>query len=281
MIRKGCLFFLVLLLTACLQAQERRALLIGINQYKAPKGYKSPMPTALFRFFNLEGPVNDVRAFRTVLLSKFHFPDKQIDTLINTAATRDAILRQMNALLEKSDSGDYALIFYAGHGSQVINTLSKEPDHKDESIVPADAYKPGVPDIRDKELSAIFNKFIDKGVKLTVIMDCCHSGSLSRGPFDETKSRFMPDAGYDAKDASNPVPPETRADGSFLLLAASQDNEPAKEKPVSKNFVLGGFTQALMKALEQQSVNASALSLFTSVRAIVRSNGLRQGICKK
>ncbi|MBK8141780.1 MAG: hypothetical protein IPK57_12810 [Chitinophagaceae bacterium] len=49
-------------------------------------------------------------------------------------------------------------------------------------MVPSDTWKPGVQDIRDKELAKVYNAFLDKGVKLTVIMDCCHSGSLSRGP---------------------------------------------------------------------------------------------------
>lgn len=257
-------------------AQEKRALLIGINQYAPPKTYKSPMPSFRSGFKNLSGPVNDVRSFHSVLLSRFNFSGKNIDTLINEAATRTAILKQLDNLLAKCKKGDIAFIMYAGHGSRVINTLSSEPDKKDESIVPADTYIPGVEDIRDKELAKIFNQFLDKGIKLTVFFDCCHSGSLSRGPFDGTVSRFIPDAGYDAKDASEPTPPETRTDGSFLIISASQNDEPAKEKLFDNKITYGGFSHSFLKALEQQSVNASVLSLFTAARAILKSNSLIQ-----
>jgi hypothetical protein len=109
-----------------------------------------------------------------------------------------------------------------------------------------------------------------------VIMDCCHSGSLSRGPIPPSLSRFMDDANYDAKDASKPAPPETRKEGTFLILSAAQDNEPAQEQIDENKMQHGAFSIALMKAMEQQSVNASVLNLFTSARAILKSNGKKQ-----
>jgi hypothetical protein len=268
--------FFCFIVTSTLFAQQKRALLIGINQYLPPKGYKSPMPSFRSSFKNLSGPVNDVRSFHSVLVSRFSFAGNNIDTLLNTAATRAAILNSFATLLNKCNKGDIAFIMYAGHGSRVINTLSNEPDKKDESIVPADTYIPGVHDIRDKELAVIFNQFVDKGVKLTVFFDCCHSGSLSRGPLDGTVSRFIPDAGYDAKDASAPIPPETRTDGSFLFISSAQNDEPAKEKPFENSTMYGGFSYSFIKAIEQQSVNASVQNLFTAARAILKSNALTQ-----
>lgn len=255
-------------------AQEKRALLIGINQYNAPKGYKSPIQTLRSGFKDLNGAVNDVRAVYSVIVSKFYFKKENTDTLMNRAATRDAILKGMNDLLEKSKAGDFAFIFYAGHGSQVVNTASQEPDKKDESIVPADTYKLGVPDIRDKELAAIYNKFLGKGIKLTVFMDCCHSGSGSRGPVDKMQDRFLPDAGYDVKDASNPTPPETRTDASFLIISSAQDVQRAKEKLNDEKQMHGAFTTAFLQALNQQSVNTSVQTIFNSARAILKSDAL-------
>jgi hypothetical protein len=159
----------------------------------------------------------------------------------------------------------------------VPNSLAKnEHDKKDESMVPSDTWKPGVKDIRDKELAVMYNKFLDKGVKLTVIMDCCHSGSLSRGPGDPGQFRFIADANYDAADASSPTPPEDRAGGNFLIMSAAQDNEFAQEQRDENNVPHGAFTLALLKALNQQSVDASALNLFTAIRAILKSNGRKQ-----
>jgi len=264
-------FFIALLSTA----QEKRALIIGIDKYLAPPNAKIE-GTARSAFKNLHGCVNDGRAMHSVIVSKFQFDTKNIDTLFNEAANRNGILKAMNDLLKKSNANDIAFIFYAGHGSQVPNSLAREEDKKDESMVPSDTWKPGVEDIRDKELAKIYNDFLDKGIKLTVIMDCCHSGSLSRGPNDPGLFRFIDDANYDAKDASQPTPPETRPEGNFLILSAAQDNELAQEQRDEHNIPHGAFTIALMQALEQQSVNASATNLFTSIRAILKSNGKKQ-----
>jgi len=256
-------------------AQEKRALLIAVDKYEAPANYK-PSGGGRSVFNNLDGCVNDARSIQSIVVSKFQFDAAKVDTLYNEAAGRGAILKKMNELLTKSQPNDIAFIYYAGHGSQVPNSLAKEEDKKDESMVPSDTWKQGVEDIRDKELAKIYNAFIDKGVKLTVIMDCCHSGSLSRGPNAPAKFRFIEDAGYDAKDPSQPTPPETRKEGTFLIMSAAQDNEFAQEQRDEHNIPHGAFTIAFVQALEQQSVNASALNLFTSIRAIIKSNGKKQ-----
>ncbi len=266
---------ILLMITLSVAAQEKRALLIAIDKYTPPPGTKIA-GTARSVFRDLDGCINDARSMQSIISSRFQFNASKIDTLYNDAATRVAIEQQMLALLKKSEPNDIAFIYYAGHGSRVPNSLSNEVDKIDESMVPSDTWKPGVEDLRDKQLAGIFNQFIDKGVKLTVIMDCCHSGSLSRGPNDPGSYRFIADANYDAKDASRPVIPETRSEGTFLIMSAAQDNEYAQEQRDENNIAHGAFTIAFMQALQQQSVNASAINLFTSIRAILKSNGKKQ-----
>ncbi len=275
MVKKTLLFTLGALFCLNCLAQEKRALLIGIDKYEAPAGYK---PTGINRsqFGNLDGCVNDAMSIYSIITSKFQFSEKNIDTLYNKAAGRAMILKKFEDLLEKSKPNDFAFIYYAGHGSQVPNSLSPESDKKDESMVPSDTWQQGVEDIRDKELAKIYNRFVDKGVKLTVIMDCCHSGSLSRGPIEPGKFRFIEDAKYDAKDASKPAIPEDRKEGTFLIMSAAMDNEYAQEQMDEHQMPHGAFTIALTQALEQQSVNASVANLFTSIRAILKSNGKKQ-----
>lgn len=267
------LFASLLLNSLLLGAQERRALVVGINSYAAPAqvpvGPRGPIR-------DLKGAVNDARAMQAILINRFQFPPQQIETLFDQQATRDGILNALRKLLNQSQTNDVAVFFYAGHGSQVKNSLSKETDQKDETIVPADAWKPGTKDIRDKELAAIYNQFLDKGVNLTVINDCCHSGSLSRGPQPPPVYRFTADASYDAKDDSDPTPPETRTDKSFLIISAAQSDELAQEQPSPDQIAHGAFTLALTEALEQIGPNASTLKLFSTARAILKSNGKKQ-----
>ena len=259
-------------------AQEKRALLIAIDKYSPPDDYRPASSSGRVDFPNLDGCVNDAKSIESIIVSRFLFRPDKVDSLYNEVATRDGILKQMNALLEKSKTGDVAFIYYAGHGSQVRNSSSKEADKKDETMVPCDTWKLGVQDIRDKELAKIYNKFIDKGVKLTVIFDCCHSGSLSRGvpEIDPAKFRYIAASNYDAKDASQPTPPETRKEGTFLIMSAAQDNEFAQEQIDDNGDHHGAFTIAFTEALNQQGANASAFNLFTSIGAILKSNGKKQ-----
>ncbi len=274
--RKYFLAFVLVIAASVTMAQQKRALLIAIDKYTPPPGTKiEGSARSLFR--DLDGCVNDARSMYSIITNRFEFPAANIDTLYNEMATRDGIEKRMNQFLESCKPGDIAFFYYAGHGSQVPNSLARnEADKKDESMVPSDTWKPGVKDLRDKELAVIYNKFIEKGVKLTVIMDCCHSGSLSRGPGDPGQFRFIADANYDAKDASQPAPPEEHPSGNFLIMSAAQDNEYAQEQRDENNIPHGAFTLAFIKALNQQSVDASALNLFTSIRAILKSNGRKQ-----
>ena len=263
--------------------QGKYALLIGINQYAPPADYKVEASNGRIDFPNLEGCRNDVASVKSLLRSKFSFDERYIDTLYDKNATRDHILTAFNDLLNKAKKGDIVFIYYAGHGSQVYNSKSKEEDKKDETIVPADAWKEGVEDIRDKELARKFNEFLDKGIKLTVILDCCHSGSMSRGGpiLRRGKLRFIPGKNkeiYDANDDSDIPLPANHKGGSFLLLSAAQDNEFAEEMPDDNDppQSQGAFTVALITALNQQSVDAAALDIFISTRAILKSNGKKQ-----
>src|SRR6202034_3235506 len=70
--------------------------------------------------------------------------------------------------------------------------------HADSTLVPADAWTGGY-DVRDRELTRIFNAALDKGVMLTVILDSCHSGAFTRGiPLSpKVRERMLP---YDPRD---------------------------------------------------------------------------------
>jgi len=274
--KKTFLFIMLSALTHIIFAQEKRALIIGIDEYTPPANEKA---TSQYRsvFRNLEGCRNDALSVKSVITAKYGFEEKNIDSLFNTSATHKNIINAMQQLLASSKPNDIAFIFYAGHGSQVNNSLSKETDKKDETIVPSDIWKDTIKDIRDKELSAIFNAFIDKGVELTVVMDCCHSGSISRGPeLNPPKFRYLDIANYDAKDASAPTPPETRNNSNFLIMSAAQDVELASEQFDDNNVPHGAFTLALLQAINQQSVDASAMNLFSAARAILKANGKKQ-----
>ena len=254
---------------------KQLALIIGIDTYK-PSLNESAASDSRRTWTNLDGCVNDATAIRDLAIAKYAFKQENITTLINAEASRARIIAELEKLVATAKKGDVVFIYYAGHGSQVKNSLSSEADKKDETIVPADAWKKGVPDIRDKELAKYFNLLLDKGVLLTVIMDSCHSGSGSRGDnflYEPPKARYIEEADYDAKDATVPQRPEDRG---ALIMAAAQDFEFAKEHRDENNVAHGAFTSALLKATQQLSVDASANDLYVSLSAIMKYYGKTQ-----
>jgi len=185
-------------------SQNKYALLIGIDTYepagakiKAPDGVK---PVGRFatdlEFANLKGPANDVETMRALLTSeRLGFPEKNIDVLLDGAATHDAILARLKKdLVDDRRAGDTVVFYISSHGSLRVNTKSdaqafdldgtgQNPTPLDSTIVPADAYL-GAEDVLSSELRRIFNQAADKGVKLTAIFDSCHSGGQARGAHD-------------------------------------------------------------------------------------------------
>src|SRR5688572_9078750 len=205
-------------------AKTSRALIIGIDIYKPANDIAVNPSRSIWR--NLGGCVNDAGAMKDLIISRYQFPEVNIRTLLNQEASRKKIIEEIRHLIEVSEKGDIVFIYYAGHGSQMVNSLSKEQDKKDETIVPADAYK-GARDIRDKELAGYFNELLDNGVVLTVILDSCHSGSAGRGQlYQVTGVRNLDADPNDAADPSDPPRPEERG---ALVISAAQDFEFAKE----------------------------------------------------
>jgi len=169
----------------------RRALLIGINKYLIPGA-------------DLRGCVNDVRDLTAVLTEFAGFKKSDITTLVDAAATKKAIMTGIKALITASKKGDLALLHYSGHGSNVPDDAEcrDETDGRDEILCPTDLNWDDP--LRDDWLRKVFDK-VKPGVQLTVIMDCCHSGSNTRAiqpPDAPVKPRFLPNPWDIAADES-------------------------------------------------------------------------------
>src|ERR1700730_11251390 len=97
-----------------MKAQNKYALLIGINDYYEVKGVKSKE--------SLNGPVNDANAIRSLLISKFGFKNSHIDTVYNGQATRDNIIEALKQKLKQCKPGDMMVFYYSGHGVWMKNS---------------------------------------------------------------------------------------------------------------------------------------------------------------
>ncbi|MBL8053386.1 MAG: caspase family protein [Nitrospira sp.] len=157
----------------------KRAVLIGINKYQVPGS-------------DLNGCVNDVKNLSGALKTYYGFVDKDITTLTDLKATKKAMQAAIQKLIVGGKKGDTLLLHYSGHGSNVPDDNGDEADHRDEILCPTDLDWKDT--LRDDWLRKIFNK-LRKGVSLTVIMDCCHSGTITRAmlpPDAPVRERFLP-----------------------------------------------------------------------------------------
>ena len=154
------------------------ALLIGINEYPNLPAKRQ-----------LKGCINDVRLVRHVLVTHAGFPNSNVTTLIDSLATRESILNQLERLKQSvrrcNESGRAAriVLHFSGHGAQVMDQLSgpfrDEPTYFDQTIVPYDAQQTGgESDIRDDALNQWASEICQfDGNRLFVVLDCCHSGT--------------------------------------------------------------------------------------------------------
>ena len=148
----------------------KKALVIGIDTYSPPIGSKQAKSTTRppEAWNDLSGCKNDAEAMKEILVSKFGFATTDVKELYNTKATRAAILSSLNDLLKSTPENGIAVVYYAGHGSQIRNSMAQnDDDGYNEAIVPADVWRKDTVDITDKQVSAIFGEFVKKKIKLT------------------------------------------------------------------------------------------------------------------
>jgi hypothetical protein len=262
----------VLFIAPLLHGETRRhALLIGINDYSAshlatPAGAR--LPFGRDDWPDLSGAAGDARAMGDLITLLCGFTADDVVTLTDQGATRAAMLHALGQLADGASKDDVVFFYFAGHGSQVRNSLSDEPDGLDESIVPADSQR-GAPDIRDKELRVLFNRILDRGARLTVMLDNCHSGSGARGlPTGARPRGIKPDL-RDVADPRRGSPrPENRG---ALVLTASQDFAQAWETHDPQGTMHGTFTWAWMRALRDAAPGEAAMTTFLRAQARMRA----------
>ncbi|KZV62932.1 hypothetical protein PENSPDRAFT_641580 [Peniophora sp. CONT] len=249
------------------QGSPLHALIIGINEYKSR------------RISDLRGAAADADAIDDYLRTELHVPVNQIVNLRNTQATRSAILRELRALRTRASirPDDPILIFYAGHGA----TAPAPPgwatgSQKISLLVPHDCLVDDengvhIQPIPDRTLGALLHELAEKtdgtgtakGDNITVIFDCCHSGSGTRE--DDFKPSRL-ERGFELDQAEDLIPPTLDKDiwskvpddraiavaagfaksgsRSHVLLAACREVEKSHEENGR-----GEFTRALLDTL--------------------------------
>ncbi len=93
--------------------------------------------------------------------------------MLTKTATRDAVKNAIKAAANALKSGDMFFLTYSGHGGQVPDTDGDESDGEDETWCLFDG------ELVDDEIYAYLGGFT-AGVRILVLSDSCHSGSVLR-----------------------------------------------------------------------------------------------------
>jgi hypothetical protein len=110
--------------------------------------------------------------------------------LLTKKATRANVLKVIRAAAKTLKGGDLFLLTYSGHGGQVPDVSGEETDKKDETWCFYDG------EFIDDELYNELGAF-GPGVRVIVLSDSCHSGTVTRARVPETvaglgRSKMMP-----------------------------------------------------------------------------------------
>lgn len=165
---------LALIAPTLLQAQTKRALVIGLGKQEDSAWNK------------INGDKDVPYVLEILNAAKY----EQIITCVNQEATKTGIVSAFQYLTQSCQPNDIVYIHYSGHGQQMRDIGNDESDALDECWIPYDAYrKPsetyrGEKHLVDDEvnmlLTNIRNKIGDRG-KMLVVADACHSGDATRG----------------------------------------------------------------------------------------------------
>jgi uncharacterized caspase-like protein len=155
----------------------KKALCIGINNYPGTH-------------MDLQGCVNDAQDWSAALTERGY----KTALLLDDQATKAAMVDAMSKLIASGAKGDSLIITYSGHGTYQPDTDGDEVDGLDEALCPYDLQTGGSALI-DDEIKTIFAAR-KAGVRLLLIADSCHSGTVTRAAKAEsdadTRPRFMP-----------------------------------------------------------------------------------------
>lgn len=228
------------------------ALLVGIDAYEPPVR-------------RLAGCRADTVA-AAALLGEL-CPDADILTLLDEQATRSAFVDAIGRHLGRAEGGDTALLWYSGHGShrRTSRRAGLAPQGQDQTLVLFDSRAPNSSDLVDGELGELVASVAAGGAHVVVILDCCHSGSGTRDPFDIAASGTdIRQAPPDERVITEPVAevhegPPAGAEphpagwmlgvGRHVLLAACQSHQTAKEVTGASGARRGAMSVALEEVL--------------------------------
>jgi metacaspase-1 len=215
--------------------------------------------------------------------------------LLTKEATRKNMLAAVRAASKTLKSGDLLFVSYSGHGGQIPDVSGEEDDKLDETWCLYDG------EFIDDEVYLELSR-IPAGVRVLVLSDSCHSGTVTRARVPEGsspagRSKMMPpsvamrtyrehqafydklqrDAAEAAGKASEPTPDSALArvavskrltaianecKASVILISGCQDNQTSMDGDHN-----GAFTEQLLRVWNHGAFKGNYAKFHAAIKA--------------
>lgn len=244
----------------------KRALCVGINDYPYDGN-------------DLNGCVNDAHAWSDMLTKNFGFAGSDVRVMTDAEATKKNVVAAVKNLLAGAQSGDVLVWHNSSHGSYVADKSGDEETY-DECLCPYDIQDNHILDDEIREL--VTN--IKPGVRLSVILDNCHSGSGTRAiigegmgiqPPDRRRRRFLSPALRGLPILENPwkAKPQTRikypeSNMKEILLTGCTDKEYSYDAFFG-GIYHGAMTYYALKVIEMARYRLSYAQLHEGINNLI------------
>ncbi|KAF4979210.1 hypothetical protein FDECE_18102 [Fusarium decemcellulare] len=290
------------------EAHNMWAVLIGVDYYIKGTSRRE------VNFHRLKGCVEDVKQVKKYLHGSLGMPESNITQLTATAPADDEgspledasnwptyenIVHALEEVTNKANVKDVVYVHYSGHGIRAGTIFEdlKGADALDEALVPTNIANEGRY-IRDVEIAYLLLQMVQKGLIVTVVLDCCHSGGANRGPRDskgdlirgidtidrhnlktdksdfpkEKLSEVMSSSAEDQWRRSSVRDHWLIGSSGYMFLAACQAHEGARECRFNDRSQ-GLLTHSLLETLKCNPHPITYHHLWTLVKAKVAERG--------
>ena len=252
----------------------KRAFCVGINDYP-------------YDGSDLNGCVNDARAWAALLTEHFDFPAADVTLLTDAGATKANVLNGLKGLLKGAKAGDVLVFTNSSHGSYVADTSGDEPTY-DEVVCPYDIADNALSDDELRELFAA----VPREVHLAFIADNCHSGTVTRAAIvenipglrtpDERRVRFLNPALRGDPVLPNPWKARPKRQEKYpesgmteVLLSGCTDKEYSYDALIGRTYH-GAMTYHAIQAIRDANYRLTYAQLHARLQPLLDDAGYNQ-----
>ena len=249
----------------------KRALLIGINYIGTPN--------------ELSGCINDIynvfnflRIYRGYSQSDMIIMTDENASLRNSASypTKANIIAAINQFVQGIKPGDELFFHYSGHGTLIYDANGDEQSGADSCLCPVDCMQGKL--IVDDEIRSLLINRIPSGVRLYVVLDCCHNGTGCdiRYRYDDS-SILLPPNKWITRQGLGIFNRYANTAGDVYMISGCRDDQTSADT-VFDNKAAGALTWCAIYLLRKNAGSPTySWSLFLrDLRYILRGFGYSQ-----